>query len=84
MAIARTAPSIRDKALPIAHPASQPALPTSKATIGRVTDNAFMESFFRSMKSEVVHGNTFNEGGQLLTVLRSYIPFTTAVECTRR
>ena len=42
---------------------------------GKVTDNAFMESFFHSMKADVIHGNTFNEDNQLLSVLRSYIPF---------
>ena len=42
---------------------------------GRVTDNAFMESFFHSMKADVIHGNTFSEDSQLLSVLRSYIPF---------
>jgi len=42
---------------------------------GKVTDNAFMESFFHSMKSDVIHGNTFSEDGQILSVLRSYIPF---------
>ena len=42
---------------------------------GKVTDNAFMESFFHSMKSETIHGCTFTEDSQLLSVLRSYIPF---------
>lgn len=42
---------------------------------GKVTDNAFMESFFHSMKSDVIHGNTFSEDHQVLSVLRSYIPF---------
>jgi len=42
---------------------------------GKVTDNAFMESFFHSMKADVIHGNTFSEDSQLLSVLRSYIPF---------
>jgi transposase InsO family protein len=42
---------------------------------GKVTDNAFMESFFHSMKTESIHGRTFNEDGELLSVLRSYIPF---------
>jgi len=42
---------------------------------GKVTDNAFMESFFHSMKADVIHGNSFTEDGQLLSVLRSYIPF---------
>ena len=42
---------------------------------GKVTDNAFMESFFHSMKSETIHGCTFTEDGQILSVLRSYFPF---------
>ena len=42
---------------------------------GKVTDNAFMESFFHSMKSEAIHGCKFNEDEQMLSVLRSYIPF---------
>ncbi len=42
---------------------------------GKVTDNAFMESFFHSMKSETIHGCTFSEDNQMLSVLRSYIPF---------
>ncbi|MFZ5523814.1 MAG: IS3 family transposase, partial [Pseudomonadota bacterium] len=33
------------------------------------------ESFFHSMKADVIHGNTFNEDNQLLSVLRSYFPF---------
>ena len=42
---------------------------------GKVTDNAFMESFFHSMKADVIHGNNFAEDGELLSVLRSYFPF---------
>jgi len=42
---------------------------------GKVTDNAFIESFFHSMKSEVIHGCSFTEDQQILSVLRSYIPF---------
>lgn len=42
---------------------------------GKVTDNAFMESFFHSMKADVIHGNKFNEDRQMLSVLKSYIPF---------
>ena len=42
---------------------------------GKVTDNAFMESFFHSMKADVIHGNSFTEDSQMLAVLRSYIPF---------
>ena len=42
---------------------------------GKVTDNAFMESFFHSMKADVIHGNKFKEASQMLSVLKSYIPF---------
>ena len=42
---------------------------------GKVTDNAFMESFFPSMKADVIHGCAFTEDSQVLSVLRSYIPF---------
>lgn len=42
---------------------------------GKVTDNAFMESFFHSMKADVIHGCIFTEDSQMLSVLRSYIPF---------
>jgi putative transposase len=42
---------------------------------GKVTDNAFMESFFHSMKADVIHGNKFSEDKEMLSVIRSYIPF---------
>lgn len=42
---------------------------------GKVTDNAYMESFFHSMKADVIHGCVFKEDRQMLSVLRSYIPF---------
>lgn len=42
---------------------------------GKVTDNAFMESFFHSLKTESIHGCTFDEDKELLSVLRSYLPF---------
>lgn len=42
---------------------------------GKVTDNAFIESFFHSMKSEAIHGCSFAEDREMLAVLRSYIPF---------
>ena len=42
---------------------------------GKVTDNAFMESFFHSMKAEVIHGCKFSEDNEMLSVIRSYIPF---------
>lgn len=42
---------------------------------GKVTDNAYIESFFHSMKSEAIHGERFSEDHQIESVLRSYIPF---------
>ena len=40
-----------------------------------ITDNAHMESFFHSMKSDVVHGVTFATDVDLMSRLRSYIPY---------
>ena len=40
-----------------------------------ITDNAHMESFFHSMKSDVVHGVAFMDDTQLLGLLPSYIPY---------
>jgi putative transposase len=42
---------------------------------GKVTDNAYIESFFHSMKSDIVHGLTFTEDHQIESAVRSYIPF---------
>lgn len=42
---------------------------------GKVTDNAFMESFFHSMKADVIHGCKFGEDDEMLSAIRSYIPF---------
>lgn len=40
-----------------------------------MTDNAYIESFFPSMKTDVVHGLVFTDDRQIETVVRSYIPF---------
>ncbi len=40
-----------------------------------MTDNAHMESFFHSMKSETIHGRKFNEPHEVLAAVRSYMPF---------
>ena len=45
----------------------------------QITDNAHMESFFHSMKSDAVHGVTFAHEGELTHVLRSYIPYYNGV-----
>lgn len=42
---------------------------------GKVTDNAFIESFFHSMKSEIVHGLKFARDTQFESAVRDYIPF---------
>ena len=42
---------------------------------GKVTDNAYIESFFHSMKSEVFHGYRFNEDHEVRHTLRRYLPF---------
>jgi transposase InsO family protein len=42
---------------------------------GKVTDNAFIESFFHSMKSEVYHGIRYQRDQDIRAVLKSYLPF---------
>ena len=55
---------------------SNPALNTNVlAVASENVTGTFMESFFHSMKTDVIHGNTFTEDGQILSVLRGYIPF---------
>jgi putative transposase len=44
-----------------------------------ITDNAYMESFFHSMKSDVVHGVSFADHTELERLLRSYIPYYNGV-----
>jgi putative transposase len=43
------------------------------------TDNAYMESFFHSMKSDVVHGIRFTHHAELARSPRSYIPYYNGV-----
>ena len=42
---------------------------------GKMTDNAFIESFFHSMKSEIYHGLRFERDDDIHAALRSYLPF---------
>jgi transposase InsO family protein len=44
-----------------------------------VTDNAHMESFFHSMKSDVVHGNRFRRQADLERLVHSYMPYYNGV-----
>jgi transposase InsO family protein len=42
---------------------------------GKMTDNAFIESFFHSMKSDIYHGVRFAHDVELRAALKSYVPF---------
>ena len=42
---------------------------------GRVTDNAYIESFFHSMKADLIHGLRFNQDRQIEQAVRAYVPF---------
>jgi transposase InsO family protein len=42
---------------------------------GKLTDNAHMESFFHSLKSEWIHGNAYASPQAVAKQVRSYIPF---------
>lgn len=42
---------------------------------GNLADNAHMESFFHSMKADVIHGQTIDGEAQAAKVIRGYIPF---------
>jgi transposase InsO family protein len=42
---------------------------------GRMTDNAHMESFFHSMKSDVYHGRRFGDELAIKKVVKRYMPF---------
>jgi putative transposase len=42
---------------------------------GKITDNAFIESFFHSMKADVFHGKRFEDDDSVRAVLKDYLPF---------
>jgi transposase InsO family protein len=42
---------------------------------GKITDNAFIESFFHSMKADVFHGKSFGDDDSVRAVLKDYLPF---------
>jgi putative transposase len=42
---------------------------------GKITDNAYIESFFHSMKADVFHGRHFDDDQQVRTALKDYLPF---------
>ena len=41
---------------------------------GKVTDNAYIESFFHSMKTDIVHGLRFNQDRDIERAVRAYVP----------
>lgn len=53
----------------------EPGFTQSMNRPGKVTDNAYIESFFHSMKSEAFHGYRFNADSEVRCVLKSYLPF---------
>jgi putative transposase len=42
---------------------------------GKMNDNAHMESFFHSMKADVIHGCRLDDDRELVAVVKSYMPF---------
>jgi transposase InsO family protein len=42
---------------------------------GKPTDNAHMESFFHSLKSDVIHGERFDSEAQLRAVIQRYVAY---------
>ena len=42
---------------------------------GKVTDNAFIESFFHSLKSDIYHGVRYTEDLEMHAALKRYVPF---------
>jgi transposase InsO family protein len=42
---------------------------------GKMNDNVYIESFFHSMKSDIVHGVRFDEDNEIEAEVRNYVPF---------
>jgi transposase InsO family protein len=42
---------------------------------GKMTDNAFIESFFHSMKADIFHGGRFDDDETVRAMLEDYLPF---------
>ena len=42
---------------------------------GTINDNAYIESFFHSMKSDIVHGLRFKQDDEIKAAVRNYVPF---------
>lgn len=55
--------------------AEELGITTSSNRPRHMNDNAYMESFFHSLKSDCYHGNKFTNEDELREMLESYIPF---------
>ena len=55
--------------------AAQLGIKQSMNRPGKLNDNAFIESFFHSMKADIVHGLRFTEDRQIEQAVRGYVPF---------
>ena len=42
---------------------------------GKMTDNAFIKSFFHSMKADIFHGCRFYRDEAMRALLEDYLPF---------
>jgi putative transposase len=42
---------------------------------GMMNDNVYIESFFHSLKSDIVHGVRFDQDAEVATEVRNYVPF---------
>ena len=58
---------------------SPPSVVQSMNRPSEITEHAHMESFFHSMKSDVVHGTRFRGQHRAGELLRSYIPYYNGV-----
>jgi putative transposase len=54
---------------------AQLGLVQSMNRASRMNDNAFMESFFHSFKSDRYHGCAYDTDAQLIAAVKSYMPF---------
>jgi putative transposase len=50
----------------------------------RMNDNAHMESFFHSLKSESIHGKTFVDDREAIAAVCSYLPYYNHSRCIHR
>ena len=54
---------------------AKPGFTQSMNRPGKMTDNAYIESFFHSMKSDIYHGQRYSDDTQAWIALEEYLPF---------